>query len=64
MRRHIITIFLFPALAFMWIIGWALFHTSSKQVEHRPHDTATTAKEDTLEITTIIDEENYAVADS
>ncbi len=48
----------------MWIIGWALFHTSSKQVEHRPHDTATTAKEDTLEITTIIDEENYAVADS
>jgi hypothetical protein len=64
MRRHIITIFLFPVAAFMWLIGWALFYTSSKQVERRPHDSEATAKEDTLEITTIIDEENYAVADS
>lgn len=48
----------------MWLVGWALFYTSSKHVEHRPPDTKTTTKEDTLEITTIIDEENCAVADS
>jgi len=48
----------------MWLIGWTLFYIGSKQVERRPHDSEATAKEDTLEITTIIDEENCAIADS
>jgi hypothetical protein len=64
MRRHIITIFLFPVAAFMWLIGWALFYIGSKQVERRPHDSEATVKEDMLEITTIIEEENCAIADS
>jgi peptidoglycan biosynthesis protein MviN/MurJ (putative lipid II flippase) len=60
MRRRAILIFLLPIGIFLWLIGWSLYHTGSKDASGHAHTLHNSQTRQTLEITTILDEENLA----
>jgi len=61
--RKIVLLTLFPAIAFIWIIGWTLYYTGLQQKEAEPTKTRTQNKKNNLEIFTALDQEHLTVKD-
>jgi len=57
MRNRILVVMLFPAIVFLWLIGWSLFWIGSQHSQDKPHKTQTITEKDTIEIKSAIYEE-------
>lgn len=61
--RKIVLLTLFPAIAFIWIIGWTLYYTGLQQKEAEPARTRTENKKDNLKIFTALNEDHLTIED-
>jgi hypothetical protein len=48
---------LFPAIVFLWLIGWSLFWIGSQHSQEKPHKTQIAAEKEKIEITSAIYDE-------
>jgi hypothetical protein len=61
--RKIVLITLFPAIAFIWIIGWTLYYTGLQRKEAEPAKRTENRKKSNLEIFTVLDDERLTIKD-
>jgi len=62
--RKVILVLLFPIIALIWIVGWALYHVGSTTQQTTTTKPKTTEDDEDLEIVCMLDEEQTALQDS